>query len=211
LFCYQCEMSSPNGCGSSGQSIGTCGKDENLARLQDIMVFGLKGLSAYREHLNELEPTHTKEIDDVVNETLYFTLTNVNFNFDEHIAQLMKIGQAGVKVMDMLSDAHVKKFGIPKPVSVSQNSATGKAILVSGHNLDFLEKLLNATDKKGINIYTHSEMLPAHGYPHLNKFAHLKGNIGKAWFDQTNFLKIGMELLLLIRIALCLLKKAVLI
>jgi hydroxylamine reductase len=178
-------MSSPNGCGSSGQSIGTCGKDENLARLQDIMVFGLKGLSAYREHLNELEPTHTKEIDDVVNETLYFTLTNVNFNFDEHIAQLMKIGQAGVKVMDMLSDAHVKKFGIPKPVSVSQNSATGKAILVSGHNLDFLEKLLNATDKKGINIYTHSEMLPAHGYPHLNKFAHLKGNIGKAWFDQT--------------------------
>jgi hydroxylamine reductase len=178
-------MSATNGCGSSGQHVGTCGKDENLATLQDIMIFGLKGLSAYREHLNELAPENTKEIDDVVNETLYFTLTNVNFNFDEHISQLMKIGSAGVKVMDYLSEAHTKKFGIPKPITVSQNSAEGKAILVSGHNLDFLEKLLIATNGKGINVYTHSEMLPAHGYPHLKKFSHLKGNIGKAWFDQT--------------------------
>ena len=185
MFCYQCEMSASGGCGSHGQHIGTCGKDETIARLQDIMIFGLKGLSAYREHLNELEPEKTKEIDDVINETLYFTLTNVNFNYDEHIAQLMKVGEAGVKVMDLLSEAHTKKFGIPKPVTVSQNRAEGKAILVSGHNLDMLEKLLIATEGKGINIYTHSEMLPAHGYPHLKKFSHLKGNIGKAWFDQT--------------------------
>ncbi len=185
MFCYQCEMSMSGGCGIGGQHVGTCGKDENLARLQDIMIFGLKGLSAYREHLNELKPEMTKNVDDVISETLYFTLTNVNFNFDEHIAQLMRVGRAGVEVMNLLGDAHVEKFGIPKPITVSQNSASGKAILVSGHNLFMLEKLLEATNGKNINIYTHSEMLPAHGYPQLKKYSHLKGNIGEAWFDQT--------------------------
>jgi hydroxylamine reductase len=178
-------MSAPNGCGSSGANIGTCGKDENLTRLQDIMLFGLKGLSAYREHLNELDSTVTKNIDDVVNETLYFTLTNVNFNFDEHIAQLMKIGRSGVECMDLLSEAHTQKFGVPTPVNVKQNRVESNAILVSGHNLDMLQNLLEATKGKGINIYTHSEMLPAHGYPKLREYTHLKGNIGKSWFDQS--------------------------
>jgi hydroxylamine reductase len=189
MFCYQCEMSTPNGCGSTGATVGTCGKDENLARLQDTMIFGLKGLSAYREHLNSLDPSATKNVDDVMSETLYFTLTNVNFNFDDHIAQLMKVGSAGVEVMDKLSNAHTGKFGIPTPVRVDQNKVEGKAILVSGHDLDMLEKLLQATEGRGINIYTHSEMLPAHGYPELRKYAHLKGNVGKAWFDQVELLK----------------------
>jgi hydroxylamine reductase len=184
MFCNQCEMSAPIGCGNNGQDIGACGKTSTLANLQDIMVYGLRGLSAYREHLNELAPAKTKILDDTMSETLYFTLTNVNFNFNDHIAQLMKIGSAGVAAMDLLSEAHIKKFGIPTPVKVTQNRAEGKAILVSGHNLDMLEKLLEATKDKGINIYTHSEMLPAHGYPNLRKYTHLKGNIGKAWFDQ---------------------------
>lgn len=183
MLCNQCSMSMIGGCGSKGQEIGTCGKDKNLALLQDIMIYGLKGLSAYRTHANEFG-ADTKEVDDVMAETLYFTLTNVNFNFDDHIAQLMKIGQAGVKMMDILSEAHTSHLGVPTPVSVSQNKAEGKAILVSGHNLDMLLKLLQDTEGKGINIYTHSEMLPAHGYPELRKFTHLKGNIGKAWFDQ---------------------------
>ncbi len=189
MFCYQCEMSTPNGCGSTGATIGTCGKDENLARLQDTMIFGLKGLSAYREHLNELRPQETKNVDDVMSETLYFTLTNVNFNFNDHINQLMKVGSAGVEVMDKLSNAHTGKFGIPTPVVVSQNSVEGKAILVSGHNLEMLEKLLIATEGRGINVYTHSEMLPAHGYPELRKYPHLRGNVGKAWFDQVELMK----------------------
>lgn len=183
MFCYQCEMSMPSGCGAAGQTVGTCGKDATKSRLQDIMIFGLKGLSAYREHARELG-TDTRSVDDVMSESLYFTLTNVNFNFDDHIAQLMKIGSAGVEVMDLLSEAHTARLGVPAPVQVSQNKAEGKAILVSGHNLDMLEKLLKATEGKGINIYTHSEMLPAHGYPELKKHPHLKGNIGKAWFDQ---------------------------
>jgi hydroxylamine reductase len=182
-------MSTPNGCGSTGATVGVCGKDENLARLQDIMIFGLKGLAAYREHLNELQPTQTKSVDDVMSETLYFTLTNVNFNFQDHIKQLMKVGSAGVDVMDKLSNAHTSKFGIPTPVVVPQNMVEGKAILVSGHNLEMFEALLKATEGKGINVYTHSEMLPAHGYPELRKYPHLKGNIGKSWFDQAELMK----------------------
>ena len=189
MFCYQCEMSQKGGCGSTGAVVGTCGKDENLSRLQDIMIFGLKGLSAYREHLNTFKPELTKEIDDVMSETLYFTLTNVNFNFNDHINQLMKIGSAGVKVMSHLSETHTNKFGIPTPVVVPQNKVEGKAILVSGHDLEMFERLLIATADKGINVYTHSEMLPAHGYPELRKYPHLKGNVGKAWFDQAKLME----------------------
>lgn len=184
MFCNQCEMSAPLGCGAKGQSIGTCGKDETLSHLQDMMIYGLRGLSAYREHANEFG-VDTKAIDDVTSETLYFTLTNVNFNFDEHIAQLMKIGTAGIKMMDLLSDAHTAHLGVPSPVTVTQNRAEGKAILVSGHNLDMLQKLLEATKGRGVNIYTHSEMTPAHAYPELKKYSHLKGNIGRSWFDQS--------------------------
>ena len=183
MFCDQCSMSALNGCGSKGQDIGTCGKDANLAKLQDIMIYGLKGLSAYRGHANEFG-ADTKKVDDVIAETLYFTLTNVNFNFDDHIKQLMKVGTAGIEMMDILSEAHTSHLGIPTPVTISQNKAEGKGILVSGHNLDMLLELLKQTEGKGINIYTHSEMIPAHGYPELRKFSHLKGNIGKAWFDQ---------------------------
>lgn len=184
MFCHQCEMSANDGCGSKGQSMGTCGKDATLARLQDMMIFALKGLSAYRHHANELG-ANTKNVDDVMAQTLYFTLTNMNFNFDQHIEQLLKVGKAGVEVMDILSNAHTSKFGIPTPVKITQNRAEGKAILVSGHNLHALKELLEQTKDKGINIYTHSEMLPAHGYPELKKYPHLKGNLGKAWFDQT--------------------------
>jgi len=189
MFCNQCEMSAPGGCGSKGQPAGTCGKNETLANLQDTMIYGLKGLSAYREHLNELAPDQTKNVDDVLSETLYFTLTNVNFNFNDHIKQLMKVGSAGVEVMDKLSNAHTNKFGIPTPVVIPQNTVEGKAILVSGHNLEMFEELLKATEGKGINVYTHSEMLPAHGYPELRKYKHLKGNVGKSWFDQVDLMK----------------------
>ena len=184
MFCHQCQMSAPGGCGAKGQKMGTCGKNSTLANLQDAMIFGLKGMSAYRHHAQELG-ADTKEVDKIIADTLYFTLTNSNFNFDEHIERLLKVGEGGVKVMKILSEAHTAVFGVPSPVKVTQNKASGKAILVSGHNLSALKKLLEQTENLGINIYTHSEMLPAHGYPKLRKFSHLKGNIGKAWFDQT--------------------------
>ncbi len=183
MFCQQCSMAQAGGCGSSGKSQGTCGKDATLSRLQDMMVYGLKGLAAYRTHARDLGQ-NTQSIDDVVSDSLYFTLTNVNFNFQDHINQLMKIGQAGSDVMQLLGEAHHQHFGVPTPVTVSQNNAEGKGILVTGHDLNLLSALLKATENTGINVYTHSEMLPAHAYPELKKYPHLKGNVGKAWFDQ---------------------------
>jgi hydroxylamine reductase len=86
--------------------------------------------------------------------------------------------------MELLDKAHTSRLGVPVPVTVSQDKIQGHCILVTGHNLYALEELLKQTEGKGINIYTHSEMLPAHGYPELKKYSHLKGNVGKAWYDQ---------------------------
>lgn len=179
MFCYQCEQTPTGGC----NVVGVCGKDETIASLQDTMIFALKGIAAYRTHANQLGFTDPF-VDATTHEALYMTLTNSNFNVQEHIDMAMKVGQSAVRVMEMLDEAHTSRLGIPQPVKVSQNKIEGKCIVVTGHNLFALEELLKQTEGKGINIYTHSEMLPAHGYPALKKYPHLKGNIGKAWFDQ---------------------------
>jgi hydroxylamine reductase len=179
MFCYQCEQCPSGGC----TKIGVCGKDENISSLQDTIIFGLKGIAAYATHARQLGFSDP-EVDAATHEALYMTLTNSNFNLAEHIGMAMKVGQATVKVMDLLDRAHTAKLGVPTPVTVSQDKVEGKCILVTGHNLFALEELLKQTEGKGINVYTHSEMLPAHGYPQLKKYAHLKGNVGKAWYDQ---------------------------
>ncbi|MCK6255589.1 hydroxylamine reductase [Fictibacillus sp. KIGAM418] len=179
MFCYQCEQTPTGGC----KTIGVCGKDENIASLQDTIIFGLKGIAAYRTHANQLGYTDPF-VDATTHEALYMTLTNSNFNVQEHIDMAMKVGKAAVRVMELLDKAHTDRLGIPEPIKISQNKIEGNAIVVTGHNLFALEHLLKQTEGKGINIYTHSEMLPAHGYPKLKKYPHLKGNIGKAWYDQ---------------------------
>ncbi|MFZ7943078.1 hydroxylamine reductase [Neobacillus sp. 19] len=179
MFCYQCEQTPIGGC----TVMGVCGKDETIASLQDTIIFGLKGIAAYRTHANQLGVTDPF-VDSTTHEALYLTLTNSNFNVQEHIDMAMKVGQAAVRVMEILDEAHTNRLGIPEPIRVSQNKIEGKAIVVTGHNLFALEELLKQTEGMGINIYTHSEMLPAHGYPALKKYSHLKGNIGKAWYDQ---------------------------
>lgn len=179
MFCYQCEQTPKGGC----TKVGVCGKNEDLASLQDTIIFGLKGVAAYATHARELGYTDP-EVDKITHEALYFTLTNVNFNLDEHIQMALKVGTATVKVMELLDKAHTDKLGVPVPVQVTNDKIEGKAIIVTGHNLFALEELLKQSADKGINIYTHSEMLPAHGYPELKKYPHLKGNIGKSWFDQ---------------------------
>jgi hydroxylamine reductase len=160
-----------------------CGKDENISSLQDTIIFGLKGIAAYTVHARELGFSDP-EVDAITQEALYATLTNSNFNLSEHIALALKVGSAAVKVMDLLDRAHTKRLGVPQPVTVSEDKAEGKCILVTGHNLFALQELLKQSEGKGVNIYTHSEMLPAHGYPELKKYPHLKGNVGKAWYDQ---------------------------
>lgn len=179
MFCNQCEQTPKGGC----TKVGVCGKNEDIASLQDTIIFGLKGVSAYATHARQLG-YNDEEVNKIVHEALYTTLTNVSFNTQEHIEMALKVGQATVKIMDVLDRAHTDRLGIPQPITVSENKVEGHAILVTGHNLFALEELLKQTEGKGINIYTHSEMLPAHGYPGLKKYAHLKGNVGKSWFDQ---------------------------
>jgi len=179
MFCYQCEQTPTGGC----KVIGVCGKDETIASLQDTIIFALKGIAAYATHARQLGYTDP-EVDKITHEALYLTLTNSNFNLQEHLDMAMKVGNAAVRIMDVLDRAHTTHFGIPQPVTVPQNKIEGKCIVVTGHNLYALEELLKQTEGKGINIYTHSEMLPAHGYPKLKQYSHLKGNIGKAWYDQ---------------------------
>lgn len=179
MFCYQCEQTPAGGC----TKFGVCGKNPDIASLQDIMILGLKGVAAYATHARELG-LHSEEVNAITHEALYTTLTNSNFSLEENINMALKVGTATVKIMEVLDGAHTSRFGIPTPVRVSQDKIEGHSILVTGHNLSALYELLKQTEGKGINIYTHSEMLPAHGYPELKKFPHLKGNVGKAWYDQ---------------------------
>ena len=179
MFCYQCEQCPSGGC----TKVGVCGKNEEIASLQDTILFALKGIAAYATHARQLGFIDT-EVDGITHEALYTTLTNVNFNLSEHIALALKVGSATVKVMDLLDRAHTSRLGTPSPVTVTEDKIEGKCILVTGHNLFALKELLKQTEGKGINVYTHSEMLPAHGYPKLKQYAHLKGNVGKAWYDQ---------------------------
>ena len=182
MFCYQCEQTPNAGC----TKFGVCGKNPDIASLQDIMIFGLKGIAAYSTHARELgvDPKAFANVDKITHEALYTTLTNSNFNLEEHINMTLKVGSATNEIMDILDKAHTSHLGVPTPVVVSQDKVEGHAILVTGHNLHALLELLKETEGKGINIYTHSEMLPAHGYPELKKYKHLKGNVGKAWYDQ---------------------------
>ena len=179
MFCNQCEQTPHGGC----TKVGVCGKNEDIAALQDTMIFGLKGIAAYAAHAREMGYIDP-EVDGITHEALYMSLTNSNFNLKEHIDMVLKVGSAAVKVMELLDKAHTARLGVPVPVTVSQDKIQGRCILVTGHNLYALEELLKQTEGKGINIYTHSEMLPAHGYPELKKYSHLKGNVGKAWYDQ---------------------------
>jgi hydroxylamine reductase len=306
MFCYQCEQTSQ---GKGCQVIGVCGKDENTAALQDLLIYAVKGVSQYA-HRARLLGAADAEIDAFVIEAVFATLTNVNFDaasvaklvrraaqmrdqakalyaqaaakagipaeilsgpaafqpspsFDGLLAQAkpvnipasfltpagedaakkeiknleelvvygikgvaayafhamalgsanpaayatiheifssltephsgeevlglaLKVGELNYGVLEQLDKAHNETFGAPTPTQVRIHPVKGKAILVSGHDLHDLYQLLLQTEGKGINIYTHGEMLPAHGYPKLKAFRHLAGNYGGAWQDQAD-------------------------
>jgi len=306
MFCYQCEQTSQ---GQGCQTIGVCGKDENTATLQDLLIHALKGVSQYA-HRARLLGAGDPELDAFVIEAIFGTLTNVNFDADkvaslvykaaemrnlaralyndaaakagvvamvlsgpaafepaaerlallaqgrdqlipltyligngvdaeskerknleelviyglkgvaayayhalmlgsaapasyakvyEILAELtekhtgaellglsLKVGELNYEVLEQLDRAHTETFGAPTPAPVRLHPLKGKAILVSGHDLHDLYQLLVQTEGLGINIYTHGEMLPAHGYPKLKAFKHLAGNYGGAWVDQAD-------------------------
>jgi len=156
---------------------------DDLAGLQEMLTYGLKGMAAYADHALALG----KEDDTVyafVHEALNY-LAQSDPTSDELFALNMKCGETNLKVMEMLDAAHTGTYGHPVPTPVRINALKGKAILVSGHDLKELDELLRQTKGLGINVYTHGEMLPAHGYPGLKKHEHLVGNYGTAWQNQT--------------------------
>jgi hydroxylamine reductase len=163
--------------------MGMCGKNDTLARLQDNLVYSMKGISAYKYHMRELGVADD-EIDEFLEKGLYSTLTNVNFDINDFIGMAVEAGQMNLKAMQLLKQAHIDNYGEPEPQVVQKGASKGHAIIITGHDLKALDELLKQTEGKGINIYTHSEMLPAHGYPELKKYDHLKGQLGGPWFDQ---------------------------
>ncbi len=110
--------------------------------------------------------------------------TDANLGLMDFVGLCMECGKQNLTVMGLLDTAHNETYGAPVPTPVNLGTKAGKGILVTGHDLKMLEELLKQTEGKGINIYTHGEMLPAHGYPGLKKYPHLVGNFGGAWQDQ---------------------------
>jgi len=180
MFCYQCSQTSK---GTGCTVKGTCGKEPTLARLQDNLDFAIRGITAYMYHARELGHTDD-ELDNFLERATYSMLTNVNFDAESFVNLALEAGEITIKAMRHLKDAHIQAFGEPQPVEVNTGTREGPGIIVTGHNLKALDELLKQTEGTGINIYTHSEMLPAHGYPGLNKYPHLAGNLGGAWHDQ---------------------------
>jgi hydroxylamine reductase len=180
MFCYQCEQTAG---GSGCTKSGVCGKNEDIQSLQDLLLFGLKGVAAYAYHARELG-ARDEEVDKFMHEALFKTVTNVSFDLNDHLGMVLKCGEMNLRIMETLDKAHTQRFGNPVPVEVETGTRKGPGILVTGHDLLDLYELLKQTDGTGINIYTHSEMLPAHGYSELRKFKHLVGNYGGAWQEQ---------------------------
>jgi hydroxylamine reductase len=180
MFCYQCEQTAK---GTGCTVAGVCGKNEDIQSLQDTLLYGLKGLAAYAYHARQLGQVD-EELNAFVEEALFATLTNVNFDLDRYVGYVLKCGEMNLRAMEMLDKGHTTRFGNPTPTAVTTGTKAGPGILVTGHDLLDLYELLKQTEGTGINVYTHGEMLPAHAYPELKKFPHLVGHYGGAWQKQ---------------------------
>lgn len=154
----------------------------DVCGLQELLTYGVKGLAAYADHA-QLLGHEADVVYDFLAESLSY-LAEAQPTVDALLGLCLKCGEMNLKVMEMLDAAHTRTYGHPVPTAVRVEPVRGKCILVSGHDLKDLETLLRQTEGKGINIYTHGEMLPAHGYPGLKQYPHLAGNYGGAWQDQ---------------------------
>ncbi|MFU7514467.1 hydroxylamine reductase [Clostridium sp. HCS.1] len=157
-------------------------KDEDIRSLRELITYGLKGLSAYMKHANELSYDN-EEISAFMQETLA-KLLNDNLTADELVALTLETGKVGVDGMALLDSANTGTYGHPEMTKVNIGVRNNPGILVSGHDLKDLEQLLEQTEGTGVDVYTHSEMLPAHYYPAFKKYDHFVGNYGNAWWKQ---------------------------
>jgi len=193
MYCNQCQQTAK---GIACTTKGVCGKDEDIQSQQEMLLYGLKGIAAYAYHARELGK-RDDEVDAFMHEALFKTLTNVDFSASDLWKEILKAGMMNYKAMQMLDAAHTEHFGAPTPTTVDTGVRKAPGILVSGHDLQDLEELLKQTEGTGIQVYTHGEMLPAHGYPKLRKYKHLAGNFGSAWQKQkTQFAEFGGPILM---------------
>lgn len=155
--------------------------EDNIKSLKSLILFGLKGMAAYAYHARILGYKNN-EVDKYFYEALQQISTNNNS--EELLNLVLKTGEINLKCMELLDKANTETYGNPIPTKVTTEIAAGPFIVVSGHDLKDLELLLEQTKDKGINIYTHGEMLPCHAYPKLQQYPHLKGNFGTAWQNQ---------------------------
>ncbi|RLL81682.1 hydroxylamine reductase [Mesotoga sp. BH458_6_3_2_1] len=156
--------------------------DEDIRSLRELLTYGLKGIAAYTDHAYILKHSDSS-ILDFLQEALAACLDDSR-TIDDYVSLVLKAGEYAVKAMALLDEANTGSYGNPEITSVFTGTVEGPGILVSGHDLLDLEELLKQTEGKGINIYTHGEMLPANAYPGLKKFSHLKGNFGTSWYNQ---------------------------
>ena len=155
--------------------------DEDIRSLKSLILFGIRGVAAYAYHASVLGYT-----DEEVNKFFYKALFTIGMDWgmDELLPVVLEVGEVNLKCMALLDKANTETYGLPAPAEVSLTVEKGPFIVISGHDLYDLKQLLEQTENKGINIYTHGEMLPAHAYPELKKYSHLKGNFGTAWQNQ---------------------------
>lgn len=167
--------------GGAGDVISLWDGETDIVSLRSTLLFGLKGMAAYAHHAANLG-----YYDDEVNDNFFGSLCALNEEHDvgEWLSLIMEFGAANYKCMALLDRANTETFGDPSPRRVCADIKKGPFIVVSGHDLKDLAEVLEQTEGKGINVYTHGELLPAHGYPELNKYSHLAGNFGTAWQNQ---------------------------
>ncbi|MBM1004334.1 MAG: hydroxylamine reductase, partial [Desulfofustis sp. PB-SRB1] len=168
--------------GAALDYINSLDDNEDLRSLKQIALYGLRGLAAYTDHAAILGQSDD-EVFAAINELLA-VLTRTDLSIDDLVAGALKIGEINIRAMELLDAGNTSTYGHPVPTPVPLGAKVGKAILVSGHDLKDLALLLEQTRGTGINIYTHGEMLPCHGYPELKKYEHFHGHYGTAWQNQ---------------------------
>lgn len=156
--------------------------DEDVRSLKSLILFGIRGMAAYAYHASVLGYT-----DETISKFFYKALFAVgmkDWGMDELLPIVLEVGEVNLRCMELLDQANTTTYGTPVPTTVSLTIEKGPFIIITGHDLKDLQLLLEQTKDKGINIYTHGEMLPAHAYPEFKKYSHLKGNFGTAWQNQ---------------------------
>ncbi|MBW2513909.1 MAG: hydroxylamine reductase, partial [Deltaproteobacteria bacterium] len=170
---------------AQGERVGvksTPDVDPDILSLRELLVYGIKGLAAYADHARILGQ-HDDTVYDFIYQALAATLDD-NLGVDALVGLALKCGEVNLKAMELLDAANTGAYGHPVPTKVPLGVKKGKAILVSGHDLKDVYELLKQTECKGIQVYTHGEMLPCHGYPELKKYEHFYGHYGTAWQNQ---------------------------